>query len=223
MYVHFAQANGWEVEVLDTSESSLGGFREVIFAVKSKDSFKKLKYEGGVHRVQRVPITEASGRIHTSTATVTVLPEAKEVEVDLNPEDLRIDIFHSGGPGGQNVNKVATAVRIVHLPTTTIVVCQDDKSQLRNKLKAMRVMRTRILDMERRKQQEAVSRERRSQVGTGERAEKVRTYNFPQGRVTDHRIGLTLHNLPAILEGNLDHLIDALATHEETEKIVREA
>jgi peptide chain release factor 1 len=218
MYARFAQAKGWEVEIMDSNESSKGGFKEVIFEVRGKGVFGRLKYERGVHRVQRIPVTEASGRIHTSTATVAVLPEAEEVEVHLNPEDLKIEFFHSGGPGGQNVNKVATAVRIIHLPTGIMVTCQDERSQLRNRMKAMRVLRARFLDREQRKQQEEVSRERRSQVGSGERAEKIRTYNFPQDRVTDHRIGLTFHNLPAILEGKLDQLIEALAAQELSHK-----
>jgi peptide chain release factor 1 len=219
MYVRYAQAKGWEVEVIDSSQNERGGFREIIFEAKGKNTFSRLKYERGVHRVQRVPVTEASGRIHTSTATVVVLPEAEEVEVNIKQDDLRTDIFHSGGPGGQNVNKVATAVRITHIPTGMVVVCQDDRSQLRNRTKAMAVLRARLLDMEERKQQEETSRERRSQVGSAERAEKIRTYNFPQNRVTDHRIGLTLHNLPAILQGELDELIDALATQEEANKL----
>ena len=219
MYARYAQAKGWEVEVIDSSQSERGGFKEIIFEAKGKNTFSRLKYERGVHRVQRVPITEASGRIHTSTATVVVLPEAEDVELDIKSDDLRTDIFHSGGPGGQNVNKVATAVRITHIPTGIVVVCQDDRSQLRNRTKAMAVLRARLFDMEQRKQQEEITRERRSQVGTAERAEKVRTYNFPQNRVTDHRIGLTLHNLPAILQGELDELIDALATQEEAKKL----
>ncbi len=220
MYARYAQARGWEVEVMNSNESGRGGFKEIIFGVKSKKAYQRLKYEAGVHRVQRVPVTEASGRIHTSTATVMVLPEAEEVEVDISPDDLKMEFYHSGGPGGQNVNKVATAVRITHLPTGLVVTCQEDRSQLKNRMQAMRMLRTRLLDLEKRKKEEEASQQRRSQVGSGERAEKIRTYNFPQGRVTDHRVGLTMHNLPAILEGDLDRLIDALATHEETEKIV---
>jgi peptide chain release factor 1 len=178
-----------------------------------------LKYERGVHRVQRVPVTEASGRIHTSTATVAVLPRAEEVDISINPEDLKIDIFHSGGAGGQNVNKVATAVRLTHLPTGMVVVCQDERSQLQNKVKAMSVLRARLLDIEQRKQDEKITMERRSQVGTGERAEKIRTYNYPQDRVSDHRIGLTLHNLPRVLGGDLDELIDALITSEQSKQL----
>ena len=216
MYARYAQAKGWEIEVIDSSQSERGGFKEIIFEAKGKNIFGRLKYERGVHRVQRVPVTEAGGRIHTSTATVVVLPEAEEVEVNISPDDLRVDIFRSGGAGGQNVNKVATAVRITHLPTGIVAICQDERSQLRNRTKAMAVLRARLLDREQRQQQAEITKERRSQVGGAERAEKIRTYNFPQNRVTDHRIGLSLHNLPAILQGELDELIDALATSEET-------
>jgi peptide chain release factor 1 len=212
MYSRYAQEKRWNVELINTNESGIGGFKEVVFEVKGKDVFSRLKYERGVHRVQRVPVTESSGRIHTSTATVAVLPEADEVDVDINNDDLRIDIFHSGGAGGQNVNKVATAVRITHIPTGIVTVCQDERSQLRNKNKAMAVMRARLLDIEKTKQEAEMGEERRSQLGTGDRSEKIRTYNFPQDRVTDHRIGMSLHNIEGILEGNLDELIDALAT-----------
>jgi peptide chain release factor 1 len=212
MYSRYAQENGWNVEIINANESGIGGFKEVVFEIKGKEVFSRLKYERGVHRVQRVPVTESSGRIHTSTATVAVLPEADEVDVDISSDDLRIDIFHSGGAGGQNVNKVATAVRITHIPTGIVTVCQDERSQLRNKNKAMAVLRARLLDIEKMKQEEEMGQERRSQLGTGDRSEKIRTYNFPQDRVTDHRIGLSLHNIEGILEGNLDELIDALAT-----------
>ena len=215
MYTRYAQNRRWDTEVITSSESGLGGFKEIIFDVKGKGAFSRFKYERGVHRVQRVPQTEASGRLHTSTATVAVLPEADEVEVDINPNDLRIDIYHSGGAGGQNVNKVATAVRLTHLPTGMVVICQDERSQLKNKNKAMAVLRARLLEKQRVEQEEKEMKERRSQVGTGERAEKIRTYNFPQDRLTDHRIGLTLHNLPRILAGDLDPLIDALATDDQ--------
>jgi len=219
MYSRYAQSKGWGVDIINVNESGIGSFKEIIFEVKGKGAFSRLKYERGVHRVQRVPITESSGRIHTSTATVAVLAEADEVEVSVKPDDLKIDIFHSGGAGGQNVNKVATAVRITHLPTGMVATCQDERSQLRNKMKAMAVLRARLLDIEQRKKEEEVTRQRRSQVGTGDRAEKIRTYNFPQDRVSDHRIGLTLHNLPRILEGELDELIDALAANDQMKRL----
>jgi peptide chain release factor 1 len=207
------------VEVLDASPSDLGGFKEVVFEVKGKGAFSRLKFERGVHRVQRIPVTEASGRIHTSTATVAVLPEPDEVEVKINPDDLRIDIFHAGGHGGQSVNKVATAVRIVHLPTGVTAVCQDERSQFQNKRKAMAILRARLYEMEQRKQEEELVQARRSQVGSGERAEKIRTYNFPQDRVTDHRIGLTLHGLERILDGDLDPILEALASEEQAKRL----
>ena len=223
MYSRYALSKGWQVDIISMNESGIGGFKEIIFEIRGKGAFSRLKYERGVHRVQRVPVTESSGRIHTSTATVAVLPKAEEVDIDVNPDDLKIDIFHSGGAGGQNVNKVATAVRMTHLPTGMVVVCQDERSQLQNKIKAMSVLRTRLLDIEQRRQDEKITMERRSQVGTGERAEKIRTYNFPQDRVSDHRIGLTLHNLPRLLEGDLDGLIDALATTEQTKQLEEQA
>ncbi len=219
MYSRYAQTRKWDVEIINAHESGIGSFKEVIFEVRGKGVFSRLKYERGAHRVQRVPVTESSGRIHTSTATVAVLPEAEEVEVDINPGDLRIDIFHSGGAGGQNVNKVATAVRITHLPTGIVTVCQDERSQLRNKNKAMAVLRARMLDIERRRQEDEMIKQRRSQVGTGDRSEKIRTYNFPQDRITDHRIGLNIHNLDKVLEGDLDQLIDALASDEQARQL----
>ena len=222
MYSRYAQSQGWKADVISMSESGgKGGLKEIIFEVKGKNAYSRLKYESGVHRVQRVPVTEASGRIHTSTATVAVLPKAEEVDIEINLDELRIDIFHSGGAGGQNVNKVASAIRITHLPTGMVVVCQDERSQLQNKIKAMSVLRTRLLDIERRKQEEAITSQRRSQVGTGERAEKIRTYNYPQDRISDHRIDVTLHNLPRFMDGNLDGLIDALATSEH-ERLLEE-
>ena len=219
MYTRYAQSKRWDVDVINTSESGGGGMKEIVAEVRGKGAFSRFKYERGVHRVQRVPTTEASGRIHTSTATVAVLPEAEDVEVDIKPDELRVDIFHSGGAGGQNVNKVATAVRLTYLPTGMVVICQDERSQLRNRQKAMAVLKARLLEMENQKQEAEMTSMRRSQVGTGERAEKVRTYNFPQDRITDHRIGVTLHNLPRIMAGELDQLIDALATDDQAKQL----
>lgn len=213
-YSRYALAKGWQVESLSTNETGIGGFKEIIFEIRGKGAFSRLKYERGVHRVQRVPLTESGGRIHTSTATVAVLPKVDEVEVNINPEDLRIDTFRASGAGGQLVNKVSSAVRITHIPTGMVVTCQDERSQFKNKTKALSVLRARLYDREQRKQLQEVTENRRSQVGSGDRAEKIRTYNFPQSRVTDHRIGLTLHNLRNILEGDLDDLIDALAVNE---------
>jgi peptide chain release factor 1 len=219
MYSRYAQDKGWAVDIIDSNESGIGGFKEIIFEIRGRGAFSRLKYERGVHRVQRVPVTESSGRIHTSTATVAVLPEADEVELDINPEDLRVDIFHSGGAGGQNVNKVATAVRITHLPSGIVSVCQDERSQLRNRRKAMAVLRARLLDMERSKQEEEITQQRRSQVGGGKRAEKIRTYNYPQDRISDHRLGQSFRNLPRIMDGDLDKLIDTLATSEQAKQL----
>lgn len=214
-YSRYADARGWPVEVLSASETGIGGFKEIIFEVHGQGAYSRLKYERGVHRVQRVPQTEAQGRIHTSAATVAVLPKAEEVEVDIDEDDLRVDIFHAASHGGQNVNKVATAIRLTHLSTGIVVTCQDERSQLKNRNKAMAVLRARLLDMRTREQHEEISEARRAQIGTGERSEKIRTYNFPQDRVTDHRIGLTVHNLPAILDGDLDEIIDAVAISEQ--------
>ena len=219
MYSRYAQAKGWQVEIIDSSQSGIGGFKELVFEVKGKGAFSQLKYERGVHRVQRVPVTEASGRIHTSTATVAVLPEAEEVELNIKPDDLKMEFFHSHGAGGQNVNKVTTAVRLTHLPTGIVAVCQDERSQIRNRTKAMAVLRARLLDLEQHRQSESIDRERRAQVGSGERAEKIRTYNFPQNRLTDHRVNLSFHNLSQVLEGNLDEIIEALATKEQVERL----
>jgi len=215
MYSRYAERQGWHVEVLSSHPSDLGGFKEIVFEVKGKGAYSKLKHESGVHRVQRVPVTEAGGRIHTSTATVAVLPEPDEVELHIDEKDLRIEAFGSSGPGGQHMQKTASAVRITHLPTGITVVCQDDRSQIRNRQRAMQLLRARLLALERRRKQEEMDAARRSQVGTGERAEKIRTYNFPQDRVTDHRIGLTIYNLQAVLDGELDPLIDALIEAEE--------
>lgn len=219
MYTRYAERQGWKVALVDENRTGLKGFREVVFEIKGKGAFSRLKYESGVHRVQRVPLTEASGRIHTSTATVAVMAEVDDIEVDVRPEDLKIDIFHASGHGGQNVQKVATAVRITHLPTGIVVACQDERSQLQNKLRAMSVLKARLYEIELEKQQQQIYETRRSQVGSGERAEKIRTYNFPQDRLTDHRIGLTEHNLPGILDGDLDHIIDALVLADQTEKL----
>jgi peptide chain release factor 1 len=219
MYTRYAQLKNWGVEVIDMNQTAIGSIKEVIFEIRGKGAYSRLKYESGVHRVQRVPTTESSGRIHTSTATVAVLPEAEEVEVDIGPDDIRTDIFHSGGAGGQNVNKVATAVRLTHYPTGIVVTCQDERSQLKNKTKAMAVLRAKLLDIERRKQESEITEQRRSQVGTGERVEKIRTYNFPQDRLTDHRIGLSVHNLEKIMEGNLEDIFDTLATEFQARQI----
>jgi peptide chain release factor 1 len=219
MYTRYAQNKGWQVEVVDSNRSEIGGFREVVFEVKGKGAFSQLKHERGVHRVQRVPLTEASGRVHTSTATVAILPEAEEIELNINPDDVKMEFFHSRGPGGQNVNKLSTAVRLTHIPTGTVATCQEERSQLRNRMKAMAVLRARLFNMEQNKQSEEIDRQRRTQVGTGERAEKIRTYNFPQDRVTDHRTGSTFHNLTRVLNGDLDEIIEALLTAEQAEQV----
>ncbi|MFO7772718.1 MAG: peptide chain release factor 1 [Dehalococcoidia bacterium] len=219
MYSRYGQAKGWQVEIIDSNQSEIGGFKELIFEIKGKGAFSHFKHERGVHRVQRVPTTEASGRIHTSTATVAVLPEADEIELNINPDDLKMEFFHSGGAGGQNVNKVTTAVRITHSPTGMVAVCQDERSQLRNRMKAMAVLRARLLDIEQQKQFESIDNDRRTQVGSGQRAEKIRTYNFPQNRVTDHRIGSSFHNLHQVLDGELDEIIEAVSSKEQVEQL----
>jgi len=219
MYSKYAEKNGWKVDMLNSNPTGMGGFKEIIFLVEGNDAYGKLKYESGVHRVQRVPVTEASGRIHTSAASVAVLPEAEEVEVQIDPEDLKIDVFRSSGPGGQSVNTTDSAVRITHVPTNTVVTCQDEKSQLKNKNKAIKVLRARLFDKMQREQNEKIAQERKSMVGSGDRSEKIRTYNFPQGRVTDHRIGLTLYKLNDILTGEIDEFVEALKKKEQEEKL----
>lgn len=222
MYVRYAERQGWKTEMLSASYTDIGGFKEIIFLIAGQGAYSKLKFESGVHRVQRIPATESGGRIHTSTATVAVLPEAEEVEVEINPNDIRIDIFCSSGPGGQSVNTTQSAVRVTHIPTGIVVSCQDEKSQLKNKDKAMRVLRARLLEKAEQEKLGELASERKSQVGTGDRSERIRTYNFPQGRVTDHRIGLTLHRLETILLGDLDEIIEALITSDQAERLKAE-
>ncbi|HZQ91983.1 MAG TPA: peptide chain release factor 1 [Terriglobales bacterium] len=219
MYTRYAEAQRWRVEVLSSSESGVGGLKEVIAIIEGKGAFSRLKYESGVHRVQRVPATEQQGRVHTSAITVAVLPEAEDVDVKIEPKDIRIDTFCSSGPGGQSVNTTYSAVRITHLPTNTVVSCQDEKSQIKNREKAMRVLRSRLYEMELQRQQEALAKERKQMVGSGDRSEKIRTYNFPQNRVTDHRIGLTVHQLGDVMDGKLQPIIEALVTHYQAEKL----
>jgi peptide chain release factor 1 len=219
MYTRYAEMQRWKVELLSTSESGVGGLKEVIALVEGDRVYSRLKYESGVHRVQRVPRTEQQGRVHTSAITVAVLPEAEDVDIKIDPKDLRIDTFCSSGPGGQSVNTTYSAVRITHIPTNTVVSCQDEKSQIKNREKAMRVLRSRLYEMEMQKQQEALAKERKSMVGTGDRSEKIRTYNFPQNRVTDHRIGLTIHQLQEVMDGKLQPIVEALITHFQAEKL----
>ena len=219
MYSKFAERQGWRLEVLSSNETGVGGVKEIIATIEGRGVYSKLKYESGVHRVQRVPATEASGRIHTSTSTVAVLPEAEVVDIQINEKDLRVDTFCSSGPGGQSVNTTYSAVRITHLPTGLVVSQQDEKSQIKNRAKAMKVLRSRLYEMELRKQQEAIAKDRRSQVGTGERSEKIRTYNFPQNRITDHRVNFTTHRLTEVLNGDLTELLDTVSTHYQSEKL----
>jgi len=223
MYMRFAERQRWKVEILSRSDASAGGIKEAIALIEGKDVYSQLKYESGVHRVQRVPATEAQGRIHTSAATVAVLPEAEEVDVKIEDKDLRIDVMRAGGPGGQSVNTTDSAVRITHIPTGLIVVCMDEKSQHKNKAKAMKILRSRLLDIERERQEAAEREARRSQVKSGDRSEKIRTYNFPQDRVTDHRIGLTKHNLPAVMDGELNAFIEALRANAQAEALKAQA
>lgn len=223
MYARYAEGKGWRAEIINANPTGIGGFKEVIVAIEGKGAYSQLKFESGVHRVQRVPVTEAGGRIHTSAVTVAVLPEAEEVDIAIDPKDLRIDTFCASGPGGQSVNTTYSAVRITHLPTGLVVSCQDERSQLKNKAKGMRILRSRLLELEQEKQNAEIAQKRKAQVGTGDRSEKIRTYNFPQNRVTDHRIGLTLHKLDAILNGNLDDLIKALIAQAQINQLKKVA
>ena len=219
MYNRYAQRRGWGIDVINSNESGLGSIKEIVFKIEGEGAYSRLKHESGVHRVQRVPVTESSGRVHTSAATVAVLPEAEEVDVEIDPDDLQIDVFHSSGHGGQNVQKVATAIRITHTPTGIVAVCQDERSQFKNKQKAMSVLRSRLLAMEIEKQHREITDARRSQVGTGDRSAKIRTYNFPQNRVTDHRISLTSHSLDLVCDGDIDEFIDSLIAEEQSRKL----
>ena len=219
MYTRYAERQGWKIEVLSSSPTGIGGFKEVIALVQGKGAYSRLKFEGGVHRVQRVPTTEAQGRIHTSAVTVAVLPEAEDVEIDLPEKDLRIDVYRSSGPGGQSVNTTDSAVRVTHLPSGIVVTCQDEKSQHKNKAKALKVLRARLLDRARDEQQAKIAANRKAMVGSGDRSEKIRTYNFPQSRITDHRVNLTLHQLDRVLDGDLDPIVDALATKQQQEQL----
>jgi peptide chain release factor 1 len=219
MYTRFAEREGWRVEILDANETGIGGYKEMVFRIEGGSAYRRLKFESGVHRVQRVPVTEAGGRVHTSAATVAVLPEAEEVDVEIRAEDLKIDTYRSGGAGGQHVNMTDSAVRITHLPTGVVVTCQDERSQIKNRAKAMQFLRTKLYDVELQRRQDVMAAERKGQVGSGDRSERIRTYNYPQNRVTDHRIGLTLHKLDQITEGDLYELIEALTVADQAEKM----
>ncbi len=222
MYTKYAERQGWKVEVMDAHPTGIGGFKEVVLLIQGRGAWSRLKFERGVHRVQRVPVTESSGRIHTSTVTVAVLPEAEEVDVRIDDKDLQVDVYRSSGPGGQGVNTTDSAVRITHLPTGLVVTCQDERSQIKNRAKALRVLRARLLERAQVEQAAAIAADRRSQVGTGERSERIRTYNFPQGRVSDHRINLTVHRLPTVLDGDLDEVVAALREWEQGKKLEAE-
>ncbi len=223
MYTMYAEARGWSVEIVNANETELGGYKEISFMIEGDGAYSRLKYESGVHRVQRVPETESGGRIHTSTVTVAVLPEAEEVEFELNPADLKIDTFRSSGAGGQHINKTSSAIRVTHIPTGTVVECQDERSQFKNKDKALKVLRSRLYEEKLREQTDAIASDRRAQVGTGDRSERIRTYNYPQGRITDHRIGLTLYKLDTVLSGDMDEVIDSIITYYRTEMLKAEA
>lgn len=222
MYTMYSESKRWSIEVINANETELGGYKEIVFMIEGAGAYSRLKYESGVHRVQRVPDTETQGRIHTSTVTVAVLPEAEDVELEINPADLKIDTFRSSGAGGQHINKTSSAIRVTHIPTGTVVECQDERSQFKNKDKALKILRSRLLDAAQREHDEAIASDRKSQVGTGDRSERIRTYNYPQGRVTDHRIGLTLYKLEQILNGDIDEIVDALTTYYRTEALKAE-
>ena len=223
MYRMYAERQGWKAEVLNANETELGGYKEISFSIEGEGAYSRLKFESGVHRVQRVPETESAGRVHTSTVTVAILPEVEEVEVDVNPGDLQIDTYRSSGAGGQHINKTESAIRITHIPTGIVVECQDERSQYKNKDKAMKILRSRLYEMKQREQDEKIASQRKSQVGTGDRSERIRTYNFPQGRLTDHRIGLTIYRLDNVMNGDLDEVIDALITYDQAEKLKSQA